>query len=203
LVSNPCRRSFLVGLGLAAATPALAARSPENDALIAKAVEYLDGLSSAQSRFTQSDARGREATGTLWLARPGRARFQYDPPSGYLITSDGKTVTVSDSRLKSVQRFPLNSTPLGVFLAQHIRLDHGAHVTRVDRSADGFSITARDSRGLSQGDITLYFTNDPIRLIGWVVIDAQARMTRVTLEDLKPTPTPDSSLFTQLTDTAG
>ena len=60
-----------------------------------------------------------------------------------------------------------------------------------------FSITARDSRGLAQGEITLYFTDDPIRLTGWVVIDAEARMTRVTLGALKSVPTPDASLFTQ------
>ncbi len=191
------RRTLLSAFGMALASPALAARSPENDELIARAIAYLDGLTSVESRFTQSDAKGREAAGTLWLARPGRARFQYDPPSGYLITCDGKTITVSDSRLKNLQRFPLNSTPLSVFLADHIRLDRGAHVTRVDRSTGGFSVTARDSRGLAQGEITLYFTDDPMRLTGWVVIDAEARMTRVTLAGLKSVPTPDASLFTQ------
>ncbi len=195
------RRALAAALGfapvLAWVAPALAARSPENDALIARAVAYLDGLVSVESRFTQTDAKGREATGKLWLARPGRARFQYDAPSGYLITCDGKTITISDARLKSVQRFPLSSTPLAVFLADHIRLDRGAHVTRVDRSADGFSITARDSHGAAQGDITLYFLEHPMRLTGWVVVDAEARMTRVTLEGLKTVATPDERLFTQ------
>jgi len=205
MVFTLTRRAALSALTIAMpafgpAQPALAAPSAANDALIARAIAYLDGLSSVEGRFTQADAKGAVATGMLWLARPGRARFQYDPPSSYLITCDGTTVIVSDSRLKTFQRYPLNSTPLAIFLAQHIRLDRGAHVTRVDRSPGGFSITARDSRGLAQGEITLYFLDAPIRLTGWVVIDAEARMTRVTLESLKPVTTPAASLFIQRPD---
>jgi outer membrane lipoprotein-sorting protein len=186
-----------LSLSLALGPAAGAAPSPENDALIARAIGYLEDLTSVKGRFEQSDQRGVVATGTIWLARPGRARFEYDPPSGLLITSDGKTVIVSNSRLKTFQRLPLTSTPLAIFLAQHIRLDRGAHVTRVDRTADGFSISARDSRGLAQGDITLYFLDAPLRLTGWVIIDAQARLTRVTLTSLAPVPTPSADAFTQ------
>ncbi len=195
------RRAALV-LAVAAAAalpaaPALAALSADDQALVARATAYLDGLVSEKSRFTQADAQGNVATGQVWLARPGRARFQYDPPSGLLITCDGQTVVISDSRLKTVQRAPLSATPLAVFLADHIRLDRGVSVTRVDRQAGAFSITARASKGVAQGEITLYFLENPLRLTGWVIIDAQARLTRVTLEGLQPTPTPQASLFTQ------
>jgi outer membrane lipoprotein-sorting protein len=193
------RRDLLIAsaLTLLAESPAFAALSANDEALVARAVAYLDGLTAAKGRFEQSDQRGDVATGSIWLARPGRARFEYDPPSGLLITSDGKTVTVSNSRLKTFQRLPLSSTPLAVFLAQHVRLDRGARVTRVDRTADGFSITARDSHGLAQGEITLYFLEAPLRLTGWAIIDAQARLTRVTLASLTPIATPAEDLFTQ------
>ncbi len=176
---------------------ALAALTSEDQDLVDRAVAYLDGLTSVKSRFTQTDARGETATGVLYLARPGRARFQYDPPATLLITSDGRTVTVTDSRLKTLQRIPLRSTPLAIFLADHIRLDRGVRVTRVDRSADGFSVTAKSTRGLEQGEITLYFLDNPMRLTGWVVVDAQARRTRVTLEGLTPIAPPPDSLFEQ------
>ena len=194
------RRDALVALSLslALAPGAAGALTADDQALVARAVAYLDGLTSVKSRFVQSDQRGDVAAGTLWLARPGRARFEYDPPVGLLITSDGKTVIVTNSRLKTFQRLPLSSTPLAVFLAQHVRLDRGARVTRVDRVPDGFSITARDSRGLAQGEITLYFLEAPLRLTGWAIIDAQARLTRVTLASLAPTAIPPAYLFTQV-----
>lgn len=194
------RRRALAALSLAIAVAPAAARAAlagDDAALVTRAVDYLDSLTSVKSRFVQSDRRGEVATGTVWLARPGRARFEYDPPSSLLITSDGRTVTVANGRLKTLQRLPLSSTPLAVFLAQHIRLDRGARVTRVDRTPDGFSITARDAHGLSQGEITLYFLEGPLRLTGWAIIDAQARLTRVTLDNLAPVASPADSLFTQ------
>jgi outer membrane lipoprotein-sorting protein len=191
------RRGALAALALVVSAPALAAISPDDEALVAKAVAYLEGLANVKGRFQQTDPRGGVATGTLFLSRPGRARFEYDPPSGLLITSDGKTVTLSDSRLRTFHRYPLSSTPLGLFLAEHIRLDRGAKVTAVTRSGDGFSITARDIHGEARGEITLYFTETPMRLTGWAILDAQRKWTRVALQELAPAPAPDPDLFVQ------
>src|ERR1022692_499016 len=186
MIRSLTRRLALIALTSVLAVPNLTHADPRNDALVAKAVAYLDGLSAVKGSFQQTDQKGDTVTGTFYLARPGRARFQYDPPSGLLITSDGKTVVLADSRLKTSQRFPLSSTPLALFLADHIRLDRGAKVTGVDEAAGGFSITARDGRGLAQGQITLYFAEAPMRLSGWAIVDAQRRTTRVALGTLTP-----------------
>ncbi|HXQ13480.1 MAG TPA: outer-membrane lipoprotein carrier protein LolA [Caulobacteraceae bacterium] len=191
------RRLTLLALTVFLAIPAVTRADPQDDALVAQAVAYLEGLTAAKGMFQQTDPRGVTVTGAFYLARPGRARFQYDPPSGLLITSDGKTVIMSDSRLKTFQHFALSSTPLALFLADHIRLDKGAKVTRVEHNADSFSITARDSHGLSQGQVTLYFAEAPVRLSGWALIDAQGRATQVALGPLSPMSDPDPGLFTQ------
>jgi outer membrane lipoprotein-sorting protein len=192
-------RRALLALAAAAllATPALAATSPADDALVSRAVAYLDAITSVKGRFEQGNDKGGVADGTLYLARPGRARFEYDPPSGLLITSDGRNVILTDSKRGAFEHQPLGATPLAIFLADHIRLDKGAHVTRVDRSASGFSITAEGGRGLRDGQITLYFADAPLRLTGWAVTDAQNRVTRVTLGPLTPIATPGAEFFTQ------
>jgi outer membrane lipoprotein-sorting protein len=191
------RRTALATLAAFVASPALADIAPDDQVQVNRAAAYLDSIVSVKSRFTQADGAGNVVLGTVWLAKPGRARFQYDPPSGLLITSDGSQVTVTDSRLKTRQRVPLSSTPLSGFLADHIRLDTGVRITRVDRQAGAFSITARSTAALAQGEITLYFADSPLRLSGWVIIDAQARLTRVTLDTLTPAPAAAPSLFTQ------
>ncbi|HEX4097854.1 MAG TPA: outer membrane lipoprotein carrier protein LolA [Caulobacteraceae bacterium] len=176
------------------ATPALAA--PGDDPLVARAIGYLDGLVSVKGRFKQSDEKGGEADGTFYLARPGRARFEYDAPSGLLITCDGRTVIVSDSQRKTFQRVALSSTPLAVFLSDHIRLDRGAQVTNVEHNADGFSITARGPNA-NEGQITLFFAERPLRLSGWAVNDAQGHLTRVTLGALISINPPPADFFSQ------
>ena len=195
------RRHFLA-LALAAAAPrALAAAAPalsaQDSATVARAVAYLEGLTTAKGRFVQTDQRGAQAGGTLYLERPGRARFEYDPPAGLVITSDGRTVTVANSRLKTFQHYPLSATPLSLFLAQQIRLDRGAKVTAVTPRADGFSITASDVRGVAQGQIALSFADDPLRLTGWTITDAQRRVTRVDLQGLEPAGNLPIDLFVQ------
>jgi outer membrane lipoprotein-sorting protein len=198
MFQRPSRRLALgvFALVLPAARPAWAV-SAADQVLVDKAVAYLDGLASAKARFEQTDSKGHVVEGSLYLARPGRARFEYDPPSGLLITADGKTVAVSNRRLKTLQKMPLSSTPLGLFLADHIRLDRGAQVTRVVKLDGGFSVTARGGRGVSQGEITLYFDEAPLRLTGWAIIDVQGRLTRVSLNGLAPAGNLPDDLFTQ------
>jgi outer membrane lipoprotein-sorting protein len=193
---QPTRRTALVILAASTllAGPAMAA--PADDPLVARTIGYLDGLSSVKGRFQQTNEKGGEADGTFYLARPGRARFEYDPPSGLLITCDGQTVTVTDTRRGTSQHLPLSSLPLAVFLSDHIRLDRGAQVTRIDRSAAGFSITARGPQAAA-GQITLYFSDGPLRLIGWAVVDAQSRVTRVSLGPLQPISPPPNGFFAQ------
>ena len=201
------RRRVLTLLALAmapliiAAAPPPAPLSAEDDALVAKAVAYLDNLSCDKGRFEQVDARGALTTGTFFLQRPGRARFDYDPPSGLVIASNGFKVTVVDHRLKTIQAYPLGFTPLGLFLARNIRLDRGVQVTSVNRSVAGFSITARDQRHPTQGSIMMNFTQDPIRLAGWTVTDSRGQSVQVRLAALSPA-TPQSGRFFELADPA-
>ena len=192
----PTRRAALVLLAAPILLAGAAAAAPADDPLVARVIGYLDGLTSVKGRFQQTNEKGGEADGTFYLARPGRARFEYDPPSGLLITCDGRTVTLSDARRGAFQHVPLSSTPLAVFLSDHIRLDRGAQVTRVDRSEGGFSITARGPQAAA-GQITLYFTENPLRLTGWAVVDAQSRVTRVTLGPLAAISPPPDSFFSQ------
>lgn len=196
------RRSLTLALAatpvaLSAAPPAFAqgALSAADQALVNRAVAYLESLAEAKGRFVQTDHRGRSTTGALYMKRPGKARFAYDPPSGLLVVSDGGVVSVQDKRLKTFDQYPLGATPLSLFLAKTIRLDRGVAITRVQRLADGFTITARDGKKETAGQISLSFTDNPLALAGWTVIDAQGRPTRVQVQGLERVAGLDRSLF--------
>jgi outer membrane lipoprotein-sorting protein len=197
------RRSLTLALAAAPvsalALPALAQKattlSAEDQALVDRAVAYLQGLSEAKGSFVQVDPRGVTTRGTLYLKRPGKARFEYEPKAGLLVVSDGGNVSIHNTKLKTFDRYPLMATPLSLFLAKQIRLDRGVRVTRVSRYAGGFSITARDAGKTAEGQITLTFTDAPLRLAAWTVTDAQGQSTQVRLETLEPTSGLAASLF--------
>ncbi len=193
----------VLALALAAAAPLPApAPLPAADAaLVAWATAYLQSLSTDTGHFTQTDAKGAVAEGTFWLQRPGRARFEYAPPSGLVITSNGQVVSVVDHRLGTIRSYPLGLTPLSLFLARDIRLDRGVAVTAVDREAGGFAITAVDARRKNEGRIRLDFSASPISLRGWTITDAQGRSVRVELADFGPS-APRAKAFFELADPA-
>jgi len=173
---------------------AVSPASDDDVALVARARAYLMSLSSAKGRFIQTDPRGVEKPGTFYLQRPGRARFEYDPPSGLVVASDGHRVAVVDTRLKTIQAYPLGMTPLGLFLSRDIRIDRGVVVGKVTRREGGFSIVAHDAKR-GQGQITLDFTDPPLALAGWTIIDPQGGATRVRLTDFAPAGPFPASLF--------
>ncbi len=192
------RRDTLAGLialsatGLAGAASA-APLSADDKALVDKAVAYLQGLNSAKGRFVQTDPRGSQSQGSFYLQRPGKARFAYDT-SGKLLVSDGRFVSEADTRLKTVNRYPLGQTPLALFLAQEVRLDRGVVVNKVSRLDGGFSLTLSDGRKQTRGSLTMNFTDSPINLMGWVVTTVQGS-TRVRLTNLERASGLDPKLF--------
>ena len=188
-------RRTLIAAGLAAAftagpMSALAAiaktLTPEDRGLVDKAAAYIQSLKTVSAKFTQIAPSGSTSTGIFYMQRPGKARFQYDAPAAMLIVSDGTNVSVSDDRLKTFDRYPLGRTPLNLLLAREVRLDRGVAIGRVDRTPGGFSITATDGLRQADGRLIMYFSDAPISLRGWTVIDAQGGQTRVQLGDLSP-----------------
>jgi outer membrane lipoprotein-sorting protein len=190
------RRTLTLSLAAAAlASPALAALAPDDRALVDRATAYLQSLDEARGRFVQTDAQGHVTQGTFYLKRPGKARFEYDAPSGMVVVSDGAAVTVADSRLMTFNRYPLGATPLSLFLARTIRLDRGVEITGVDRLPGGFAIAARDGKKQTAGQLALTFSDNPMQLTSWAVTDAQGRTTRVKLQGLQRTSGLDRALF--------
>jgi outer membrane lipoprotein-sorting protein len=177
--------------------PAIANQSlsGQDRALVDQASAYLEGLGQAKGRFVQTDPRGSQTRGDLYMQRPGKMRFAYDPPQGLLVVSDGYNVSVADSRLKTFEKYPLGATPLALLLARHVSLDKGVVIDRVSRSVDGFSITAHDGRKQAEGRIRLVFSTAPLALKSWTVTDAQGQSTRIDISELKSVTGLSASLF--------
>ena len=197
------RRDLTFGLPAAAALaglsgPVLAQSglSADDQAVLARAQSYLQGLTSAQGEFTETGPGGQVRRGRFWLKRPGKMRFEYAEPAGLLVVSDGSNVMRYDPRLNVFRQVPLGQTPLSTFLARNVRLDQGVRIDRITRMASGaFAITARDSRRPNEGSVILAFAGEPLRLQEWTITDAQGGRTRTQLTSLAPASGLAASLF--------
>lgn len=168
-------------LWAALALPALADKIP-----LADLSRYLNGLDTAQGEFTQINADGTISTGTIYIKRPGRVRFEYNPPDANLVLAGGGQVAIFDSRSNGLpDQFPLARTPLNLILAANIDLGRAKMVVGHTSDATTTTVQAQDPEHAEYGSIDLVFTADPVELRQWVITDDSGSQTTVILGDLK------------------
>lgn len=178
------RRVFLSGLaaGLVAGAPALAAQLSLN-AISA----YLNGIQTAKADFTQVNDDGTLSTGTLYLHRPGRMRFEYNPPDELLVMAGGSQIGIFDgkSNVGMAERYPLRQTPLNLILERNVNLARRDMVVGHEFDGTATVVVAQDPEHPEYGSIALKFTDGPVALRQWIVIDGQGARTTVILGEME------------------
>jgi outer membrane lipoprotein-sorting protein len=148
-----------------------------------------------KARFLQVAPDGAITRGVVWLERPGRMRFQYDPPSPLLLVAGHGLVVFYDASVNQTSNFPISSTPLGILLSDHVKLGGGVTVTGMQRMPGQLQVSLVRTASPGDGTLTLVFADNPLVLRQWTVVDAQRRETRVTLYDAQLGGNFDSQLF--------
>ncbi len=178
----PFAAALALSLGLIGA-PALAL-SPGDANIVAQADAYLDQVATLKAHFLQVAQDGSTAEGTLYLSRPGRMRLDYDPPTPILVVASGGTLVYYDAKLGQVSYVDLDSTLAGVLVQPQVHLDQGAlKVESVVRQPGVVYITVDKRDDPRSGRITLVFSESPLQLRQWKVVDAQGQTTTVSLYD--------------------
>ncbi len=183
----------LLAGGLAA--PALAALSGDDMRDLARISNYLNGITTMQGNFVQVGHDGELSEGEFYMRRPGRIRFEYRPPNPALVIADGVWVGVYDKRLNTLDRYPLNSTPLDLLLRERVDLRKEGAVQSIERGDGIMRVLAIDPDNADQGSITLVFADNPLELRQWIVVDAQGLTTTVALSEMRSNVKLDPNLF--------
>jgi outer membrane lipoprotein-sorting protein len=186
------RRTLLALPLLAAITPlapALAqkplALTPQDRADLARIETYLNGLRTLKARFLQVSPDGAATEGNAWLQRPGRMRFEYDKPSPFLLVAGFGSAVFYDSQLNQTTSVPLSTTPLGILLADNFKLSGDITVTAINRLPGQIQVTTTRTSSPADGTLTLVFSDQPLALRQWAVVDAQRQETRVSLFNIE------------------
>src|SRR5258708_39713694 len=65
----------------------------------AKVSSYLSSLQTLVGKFVQIAPDGTKTKGDFYIQKPGKVRFQYDPPTPIDIVADGSSLAVRDRNL--------------------------------------------------------------------------------------------------------
>ncbi len=194
------RRRVLAGLaaglgGLAVLKRAKAALQPSDLADLAEIERYLDSIRTMAAEFQQYDQEGRVATGRIFLARPGRMRVEYDPPTPYLLVASSGALVYYDAEIEQVTTLPLSSTPAAFLLKERISLTDGVIVKSFERGPGALRVEIADAEDQAAGSVLMVFQDRPMTLRQWTVTDAQGIKTQVVLTRARFDVVLDPSLF--------
>ena len=157
---------------------------------------YFNGIRFMQGDFVQIGPDGRRTTGKLYLDKPGKIRFQYNPPSPVEVIADGQSVAVRDRRLNTQDIYPLSQTPLRFLLSDRVDILRDANVTSVTRDPDYVIVMLEERQALGGTNrLMVLFNASDMALRQWTVYDAQGYETSVALHNLDPRTRPDQRLF--------
>jgi outer membrane lipoprotein-sorting protein len=158
--------------------------------------EYLNGLRTLQASFTQISADSSLSTGSLYIKRPGRVRFEYDPPNNALVLAAGGQLAIFDPRGNSEpESYPLSKTPLSLILADNVNLSQDRMVAAHEYDGTSTILTVQDPDFPDRGVISLVFTGPQPQLRQWVIQDQNGDQTVVVLNDMMTQLSLSESLF--------
>jgi outer membrane lipoprotein-sorting protein len=173
-----------------------AAITPAQRAQVDKASAYLSSLQQVVGNFVQIGPDGSRVKGDFFIQKPGKIRFEYDPPSPIQIIADGESVVVRDRKLATQDLYPLSQTPLRYLLSERIDLLRDTNVVGV-RADDTFVTIVIEERQPLVGTsrLVMMLGAKDYQLKQWTITDPQGYDTTVAVSNLDKSKRPDPDMF--------
>ena len=165
-------------------------------ALVDRVNVYLMSLQTLIGDFVQVGPDGRKVEGKFYLQKPGRVRFEYNPPSPIELVSDGNSLVVRDRKLNTQDLYPLSQTPLRFLLADRIDLLRDSNVIAISADDMFVSVLIEEKQTLGGTHrVMLMFNAKDTQLKQWTVTDPQGYDTTVALSNLEAGRKLDQTMF--------
>jgi outer membrane lipoprotein-sorting protein len=162
----------------------------------AKVSSYLSSLQTLVGNFVQVGPDGSKTRGDFYIQKPGKVRFEYDPPTPIDIIADGSSLVVRDRNLATQDIYPLSQTPLRFLLSDRIDLMKDTNVVNVTADDVFISVTIEERQALvGTSRLMLMIGAKDGQLKQWTVTDPQGYDTTIAVYNLDSTKKVDPSLF--------
>jgi len=169
---------------------------------IAELKHYLRGLNSLSADFRQitlsaDGGQMLESTGTFYLLRPDRFRWDYDSPTEQQIVADGRRIYVHDKELEQVthssQKKILDGTPAQL-LASEEPVEEYFDLRNIDEG-DGRTWVELipKTEDTEVAKLRIAFRNDSLDTL--LMEDRFGQLTRFIFTDLERNPQLDYAMF--------
>lgn len=144
--------------------------------------KHLNSSKTVRARFLQISSNGEYAEGEIFMQRPGRLRLVYDDPSPLMVVADGTHISFIDRKIDTATTLFLSMTPADLILRESIGFfGKDVIVTSVAQTPGVIRVGLLNAEEPDAGSIELVFSDQPVELRKWTVVDAQGIKTSVSL----------------------
>lgn len=167
-----------------------------NKKVLTKAMGYLNEIKSLRAKFIQVAPDGEIASGTLYLERPGKMRWQYDPPVPVVMVSQGSILRYYDYELDQISDIPIRDSLAGFLAREHIDFfDEDIHVLKASKETGEHYIRVTYADNPDEGKIAFVFEQKPYHLRNLIIEDKQGKETNISLSNATYNLELDDELF--------
>ena len=144
--------------------------------------DYLEDIRTLQANFSQTNNTGDIMTGVLFLKKPGKIRFSYDPPNNLQIVTKQQAVLIFDPKNSGSGplTYPISSTPLGFLIKNDLSSLIGEN-GKVFELNDFIFFKVHNP----QYHLRIEFSKNPLSLFGWEFKNKIGETIKVTLNNIQ------------------
>lgn len=179
------KRLLLSAIAVLAAMPG-SSYAESREAILGRVQRYLESITTIKADFVQIAPGGELAGGSFMLKRPGKMRWQYDPPVPVVIVSTGSLLRYYDYELDQISDIPLDDTLAGFLARKEIGFDPDVVKVLEADARDGV-LRVRIERTGKPGDgtLTMEFTETPLKLRNLILVDGEGKQTNISLNNAR------------------
>jgi outer membrane lipoprotein-sorting protein len=176
---NAATGMALIAIAATLIVPSMAmAQSASKEETVAQLSEHFTSVPTMKGEFVQFGPNGEQTGGVFYIERPGKIRFNYEKPAAVEVISNGKTVAVHNSKLKTWDFYPLDKTPLKLLLSDKISIADKT-IRDVITEPDLTTVVMGDDSVFGNAVITLMFDPATFDLRQWIIKDPKGKETSV------------------------
>jgi len=151
---------------------------------VQRAENYLRNLGTVKADFIQRAGEGAQLSGTFYLNRPGKLRFEYNEVDDFIV-ADGLFIYFYDSEMKEQTNAPIGQTLADFLLRKDLSLTEDLRVQDIQDVPSYKILTLVERDDEASGAVKLFFSKAPYALKKWQVIDATGLTTEITLNNMQ------------------
>lgn len=148
---------------------------------VSRVEAYLNSIRSMRATFLQTSSNGDVAHGRIYLQRPKRLRLDYRQPAALQVYVNGDWLVFVDTELREITHVPVDATPAALLVGDPVALSGDVSVTRIERTPGALRLHIVQNEEPEAGVVILTFSDRPLRLRKWTLVDAQGIKTQVSL----------------------